>query len=519
MAAGMILVREAGGFVSDCDGGDAILTKGQVVAGNDTMHRELLRLLKAAGKEPAQGDQSDGRQRAPSRRARHHPAANAVHKSARCGRWSRTPNHAFSCHTRCAIIVAAIPRAEPDRWRATSIRKLSSPRIFLIRMLVFLILCGLIAFVLQRQILNAFLANPWLNGLIIGVLVIGIILSFHQVIRLFPEVAWVNGFRSADPELAATRAPKLLAPMAAMLGGERVERVAISAQTMRAFLDSLATRLDEARDISRYLTGLLVFLGLLGTFWGLIETVGSVGSIINGLKVGGDADTVFDALKEGLAAPLGGMGISFSSSLFGLAGSLVLGFLDLQTSQAQNRFYTNLEDWLATTVQDLGVGTTSGGAALPAGLARRHRAAAPIDRRRRRRQGDDGRHGQSRRSDPGPGPAHAHRAADDPRLGRRAGQAQQRPAPLHGTGGARAGRAIEQQPALEQIVRRPHGAFPQPPRQRHELLAGLRRRAVDADPVPSSFCSPCSWWRSSSCRRKSPARTPRWRGSMRRSRG
>jgi hypothetical protein len=244
--------------------------------------------------------------------------------------------------------------------------KLSSPRIFLIRMLVFLILCGLIAFVLQRQIFNAFLANPWLNGLIIAVLLIGIILSFHHVIRLFPEVAWVNGYRSADPKLAGRREPKLLAPMAAMLGGERVDRVAISAQTMRAFLDSLATRLDEARDISRYLTGLLVFLGLLGTFWGLIETVGSVGGIINGLKIGGDADTVFETLKEGLAAPLGGMGISFSSSLFGLAGSLVLGFLDLQTSQAQNRFYTNLEDWLATTVQD--VGGISGGAALPAGI-------------------------------------------------------------------------------------------------------------------------------------------------------
>jgi hypothetical protein len=243
--------------------------------------------------------------------------------------------------------------------------KLPSPRIFLLRMLVFLVLCGLIAFVLQKQILNAFLANPWLNGLIIGVLLIGIILSFHQVIRLFPEVGWVNGYRSADPKLAAAREPKLLAPMAAMLGGERGDRIVISPQTMRAFLDSLATRLDEARDISRYLTGLLVFLGLLGTFWGLIETVGSVGSIINGLKIGGDADSVFDALKEGLAAPLGGMGISFSSSLFGLAGSLILGFLDLQTSQAQNRFYTNLEDWLATTVQDFGA---VGGAAMPAGL-------------------------------------------------------------------------------------------------------------------------------------------------------
>src|SRR5277367_3760967 len=245
--------------------------------------------------------------------------------------------------------------------------KLSSPRIFLIRMLVFLILCGLIAFVLQRQIMNAFFANPWLNGLIIGVLLIGIILSFHHVIRLFAEVSWVNDYRRADPGLAVARAPKMLAPMAAILGSARVDRVAMSEQTMRAFLDSLATRLDEARDISRYLTGLLVFLGLLGTFWGLIETVGSVGGIINNLKNGGDADTVFEALKEGLAAPLGGMGISFSSSLFGLAGSLILGFLDLQTSQAQNRFYTNLEDWLATTVQEPGIGAINGGT-LPAGI-------------------------------------------------------------------------------------------------------------------------------------------------------
>ena len=252
--------------------------------------------------------------------------------------------------------------------------KLPSPRIFLFRMLVFVVLCGLIAYVLQAQILKAFYANPWLNALIIGVLGIGIIMSFHQVIRLFAEVSWVNGFRRSDPALAAKRAPSLLAPMAAILGSERADRVAISAQTMRAFLDSLATRLDEGRDISRYLTGLLVFLGLLGTFWGLIETVGSVGSIINNLQVNGDAGAVFDALKEGLAAPLGGMGISFSSSLFGLAGSLVLGFLDLQTNQAQNRFYTGLEDWLATTVQDLGVST--GGGALPAS------ALSAIDRLR-----------------------------------------------------------------------------------------------------------------------------------------
>jgi hypothetical protein len=137
----------------------------------------------------------------------------------------------------------------------------------------------------------------------------------------------------------------------------------MSSQTMRGMMDSIANRLDEARDMSRYMTGLLIFLGLLGTFWGLIETVGSVGKVIDGLKVGGDAGAMFESLKEGLAAPLGGMGISFSSSLFGLAGSLVLGFLDLQTSQAQNRFYTELEDWLATTVRDLGVESPAAGAA------------------------------------------------------------------------------------------------------------------------------------------------------------
>jgi hypothetical protein len=247
--------------------------------------------------------------------------------------------------------------------------KLSSPRIFLIRMLVFLVLCGLVMTVLYKQIVLAFFANPGLNALIGAVLAIGIILSFRQVIRLYPEVAWVNNFRISDPGLALDRRPTLLAPMAAILGGERTGRMTISQQTMRHLLDSIATRLDEARDISRYMTGLLVFLGLLGTFWGLIETVGSVGKVIDGLKVGGDAGSLFDTLKEGLAAPLSGMGISFSSSLFGLAGSLILGFLDLQSSQAQNRFYTDLEDWLASTVKEYSGETAPvAAAAVPAEL-------------------------------------------------------------------------------------------------------------------------------------------------------
>ena len=229
--------------------------------------------------------------------------------------------------------------------------KLSSPRIFLFRMLVFIVLVGLVAFLLHKQIEVAFMSNPGLNALIIGVEAIGVILAYRQVLRLYPEIAWVNNFRLADPGLAVDRPPVLLAPMATILGS-RIGRMAMSAQLMRGILDSIATRLDEARDISRYMTGLLVFLGLLGTFWGLIETVGSVGGVIQGLKAGGDAGSMFDSLREGLAGPLSGMGISFSSSLFGLAGSLVLGFLDLQSSQAQNRFYTELEDWLSTTVYD-----------------------------------------------------------------------------------------------------------------------------------------------------------------------
>jgi hypothetical protein len=251
--------------------------------------------------------------------------------------------------------------------------KVSSPRIFLVRMLVFLVLGALLVVILHKQIWVAFLANPGLNAVIILVLLIGILLAFRQVIRLFPEIAWVNSFRLADPGLAIERPPVLLAPMAAILG-DRAGRMAISSQTMKSLLDSMATRLDEARDTSRYMTGLLVFLGLLGTFWGLIDTVGSVGAVITNLKTGGDASAMFDTLRDGLAKPLGGMGISFSSSLFGLAGSLVLGFLDLQASQAQNRFYIDLEDWLATTVRDLGGGVDAASSPMAHGAAGEMRA-------------------------------------------------------------------------------------------------------------------------------------------------
>jgi hypothetical protein len=242
--------------------------------------------------------------------------------------------------------------------------KVSSPRIFLFRMLVFLVLAALLVVLLHRQIWSAFLANPALNGVILGTLVVGILMSIRQVIRLFPEVRWVNNFRRGDPGLAVNRQPVLLAPMATLLGGDRVGRMAITQQTMRGILDSIGTRLDESREMARYLTGLLVFLGLLGTFWGLLETIGAIGQVIGSLEVGADSGRVFEDLKTGLAAPLSGMGIAFSSSLFGLAGSLILGFLDLQAGQAQNRFYTDLEDWLSTTVRDLNV--SEGGAGVAA---------------------------------------------------------------------------------------------------------------------------------------------------------
>jgi len=223
-------------------------------------------------------------------------------------------------------------------------------------MAVFLVLAGFLAFILHRQIWTAFLANPGLNALIGGVMLIGVVLAVRQVWRLFREVRWVNAL-GRDPEHAAVQAqPVLLAPMAALLAN-RTSRLGLTMATMRSLLDSVAARLDESREILRYLVGLLVFLGLLGTFWGLIETVGSVGRIISTLRTGADAAVLFDELKTALAQPLAGMGVSFSSSLFGLAGSLVLGFLDLQAGQAQNRFYTELEDWLAgATVADA-VGT------------------------------------------------------------------------------------------------------------------------------------------------------------------
>jgi hypothetical protein len=238
------------------------------------------------------------------------------------------------------------------------------PRVYLIRMMVFILVVALLVAILFPTIRSSFMHNPGLNGFIALVLLFGIAHAFRQVVRLFPEVNWINGFRIADPGLEIPHQPRLLAPMAALLR-DRQGIMVLSPLTLRSLLDSLASRLDEGRDLLRYLVGLLIFLGLLGTFWGLLDTVSSVGSAIQALDVSAtEQGTIFDELKSGLAAPLAGMGTSFSSSLFGLAASLVLGFLDLQTNQAQNRFYNDLENWLSS-VTDIEAGEGSGSMSVP----------------------------------------------------------------------------------------------------------------------------------------------------------
>ncbi|MGV1917487.1 flagellar motor protein MotA [uncultured Agrobacterium sp.] len=230
--------------------------------------------------------------------------------------------------------------------------KLSSPTPFLWTMLIFLIIVAFIAAILFRQAEAAFMSNPGLNGFILGVLAIGVILVFTQIFNLRPEVRWFNNFQAAGSVDKAGRPPKLLAPMRTLIG-KRGE-VRVSAVTQRSILDSIATRLDEQRDTSRYMIGLLVFLGLLGTFWGLIGTIGAISGVIQGLDPSsGDSSDILSSLKSGLTAPLSGMGTAFSSSLLGLSGSLILGFLDLQAGRAQNRFYTQLENWLSS-VTDTG---------------------------------------------------------------------------------------------------------------------------------------------------------------------
>ncbi|WP_215904998.1 flagellar motor protein MotA [Rhodovibrio salinarum] len=253
---------------------------------------------------------------------------------------------------------------------------MSQPRRFLIRMLIFLAIVVGAAVMLLPQLKAAFMGNPLFNGLILGVLLLGIIYIFRQVLLLRPEVEWIERFRSESQgqglpsSLQNERPPRLLSPLANMMGEQRRGRMSLSTLSMRSLLDGISSRINESHEISRYLIGLLIFLGLLGTFWGLLETVNSVAGAISDLSASGqNPAALFGQLKTALQQPLQGMGTAFSSSLFGLAGSLVLGFLELQAGQAHNRFMNELEEWLSsiTKLSSGGMGEGAGaGESVPA---------------------------------------------------------------------------------------------------------------------------------------------------------
>ena len=224
---------------------------------------------------------------------------------------------------------------------------MTNPHRYLIRMLVFLLMVGAIAGLLYAPLFRAFMGNPALNGVILGALLLGIIYSFRQILRLDPERRWLMNVQKSGKLDSRQVKPVLLATVYAMLADQRQESQ-LSALSLRSVLDGVAARLDEGREISRYMIGLLVFLGLLGTFWGLLQTIGAVGAVVGSINTAStDFEAMMQQLKGGLDAPLSGMSTAFSSSLFGLAGSLILGFLDLQLGQAMGRFFNELEDWLS----------------------------------------------------------------------------------------------------------------------------------------------------------------------------
>ena len=252
---------------------------------------------------------------------------------------------------------------------------MNKPKRFLTRMTLFVVAVLALGIALSGSLIKAFMANAALNGVIVAMLLVGIFIAFRRVLALGPEIDWITAFRRADSMAGGTtgKPPRLMAPAAAMLSAQEDEAaMRLSALSTRSVLDGLMSRLDETRELSRYFTGLLIFLGLLGTFWGLLGTISSISETIKSLTVdGGDTALMFDSLKAGLESPLAGMGTAFSSSLFGLAGSLVLGFLDLQATQAQTRFFNDVEDWLSSVTQlsrgsDLGGEMASPGAYMTA---------------------------------------------------------------------------------------------------------------------------------------------------------
>ena len=230
---------------------------------------------------------------------------------------------------------------------------MNNPRHYLYLMLICLAVVGVICVLLFGSLQSAFMANWGFNLLILCALGAGIGINMYQVIRLEPEIKWMNIFRTGQLGLSvAEESPILLKPLMKHLSGIHRDRFKLSALSLRTVLEGIRAHLEESREISRYMIGLLIFLGLLGTFWGLLETIGAVGQVIGGLKVGSrDFALTFESLKHGLQEPLKGMGTAFSSSLFGLSGSLVLGFLDIQASHAQNRFFNDMEEWLSGVTQ------------------------------------------------------------------------------------------------------------------------------------------------------------------------
>ncbi len=272
---------------------------------------------------------------------------------------------------------------------------MTKPSNVFIWMFGFLAAVALLAALLAGKLVQNFQANPFFNGVILAVLVAGIVVNVRQVFLLSRDVEWIELFKRSPPDRPLPTKPKLLAPMARMFAGRERGKFSLSTPSLRSILDSVYLRLEESRDLSRYLVGLSIFLGLLGTFWGLLETIRSVADIIGSLGVGSDPVAMFTQLKENLKQPLSGMSTSFSTSLFGLASSLVLGFLDLQAGHAQNRFYNELEDWLSgmTRLSSGGL-QTDGEASVPAyvqalleqtadGLERMQRALTESERERR----------------------------------------------------------------------------------------------------------------------------------------
>jgi hypothetical protein len=226
-----------------------------------------------------------------------------------------------------------------------------------------LLACGLVAagiWLIQVQVLGILRTNPWLNAFIIGVFALGVLTCFWQVLILIQSVRWIENFANKVQGTELARPPRLLAPLAALLRSRDASRQ-ISASNAHSILDSVATRIDEARDITRYLTNLLIFLGLLGTFYGLATTIPAIVGTIKSLapQAGETGVAIFAKLMAGLQDQLGGMSTAFSSSLMGLAGSLIVGLLELFASHGQNRFYRELEEWVSSITR-LGYGGGEG---------------------------------------------------------------------------------------------------------------------------------------------------------------